>query len=60
LTDGVHTCIIRSAVAPDSFVVGRERPLPWVWTLAPALLTVALACAGALMMLEIGKSVARR
>jgi hypothetical protein len=31
-----------------------------VWTLVPALLTVALACAGALMMLEIGKSVARR
>lgn len=59
LTDGVHTCTIRSTVAPDYFVVGRERPLPWVWTLVPAVLTTALACAGALMMLDIGRSVAR-
>lgn len=60
LTDAVHTLEIRSATAPEYFVVGRERPLPWVWVLTPAAITLALASIGALTMLEIGRRAARR
>jgi hypothetical protein len=60
LTDDVHTFEIRSVAAPERFFVGRERPLPWVWTLTPVLMTLALAYVGALTMIEIGRHTARR
>lgn len=60
LPDDVHVLEIRSAVAPEHFVVGRERPLPWVWTLAPVLITLALAYVGVQVMIEIGRWAARR
>lgn len=59
LTDDIHVAEIRGALAPQSFLVGRERPLPWIWTLVPALLIVLLACATAPTMLEIGRRAAR-
>ncbi|MFQ3633554.1 cellulase family glycosylhydrolase [Roseiflexus sp.] len=60
LADTVHVGEVRSGVAPEWFVVGRERPFPWVWTLTPTLIVLALASAGIVMMLEIGRSAARR
>jgi hypothetical protein len=51
LADGPHTALIRSPAGPPGvFLVGRDRPLPWVWVLAPALLIGALALAGARAM----------
>jgi hypothetical protein len=40
LSDGPHTLeiIAPGAAAPDFFIVERDRPLPWLWVLAPALL----------------------
>lgn len=60
LTDDVHTFEIRSAATPEYFVVGRERPLPWVWMLTPVIITLALASVGARMMVVMGRCVARR
>lgn len=60
LTDGLHIFEIQSAAAPEYFVVGREQPLPWVWTLTPAVITLALASVGSQMMIEIGRWVVRR
>ena len=51
LSDGVHTLVLRGENGPPrAFIVGRDQPLPWLWTLAPALLLVALAIVGALTM----------
>ncbi|MDW8148863.1 MAG: cellulase family glycosylhydrolase [Roseiflexaceae bacterium] len=60
LSDTVHTLEIRSAIAPEHFMVEREQPLPWVWTLTPALITLALAYVGVRTMVEIGRWVSRR
>ncbi|MDW8212892.1 MAG: cellulase family glycosylhydrolase [Roseiflexaceae bacterium] len=60
LPDDVHILEIRSAAAPEYFVVGRERPLGWVWALTPVLITMALAYVGVRMMNEIGQWAARR
>jgi hypothetical protein len=49
LADGPHTALIRSAAAPEAFVVGRDAPAPWLWPSAAALLLAALAAVGALI-----------
>jgi len=51
LRDGTHTALVRgSGDPPQVFLVGRKRPLPWLWTLAPALLVLGLLVVGALTM----------
>jgi hypothetical protein len=51
LPDEIHTAVIHAPGGlPAAFMVGRAPPLPWVWTVAPALITVALAVVGALVM----------
>lgn len=50
LADGTHSAVIRSANGPPSaFMVGKAAPLPWLWTLVPALLIAALVVVGALL-----------
>jgi hypothetical protein len=49
LADTEHTAIVRSENGPPgAFMVGRAAPMPWLWTLAPALLLAALVVVGAL------------
>ena len=49
LGDGTHTAVIQgTAGVPDVFIVGRAPPLPWLWTLGPALLIAGLVLTGAL------------
>jgi hypothetical protein len=51
LPDGPHTAIVRAPGGlPAAFLVGRAPPLPWLWTLAPALIVAALAVVGGLAM----------
>jgi hypothetical protein len=51
LSDGTHTAILRAPGGlPNAFLVGRAPPLPWLWTLAPALVVLALAVVGGLAM----------
>ncbi len=47
LGDGQHTLRVNSPNgAPRTFLVSRDRPLAWLWLLAPALLLLALALVG--------------
>ncbi len=50
LADGPHTALIEGPRPPEAFLVGRARPLPWLWSLAPALLLAGLAVVGALAL----------
>lgn len=52
LPDSPHTLevIAPAAQTPERFIVARERPMPWLWTLAPALLLVLLTLSGAATM----------
>jgi hypothetical protein len=51
LTEGEHSAVIHSPNGPPgAFVVGRAAPLPWLWSLAPALLIGGLVVVGALAM----------
>ncbi len=43
LVDGEHRALIESDQAPQSFMISRKRPLPWLWSLVPLLLIVGLA-----------------
>jgi hypothetical protein len=48
LADGPHTATLRGAEQPSTlFMVGRDAPLPWLWTLLPVLIVLALAIVGA-------------
>jgi hypothetical protein len=50
LADGQHTATLRGAGAPPAgFLVGRDPPLPWFWSLVPALLVLALVAVGGLI-----------
>ena len=54
LADGPHTAVVRSANGPPGvFVVGRAQPYEWAWIVVPALLVVALAIVGALILRSI-------
>lgn len=54
LADGTHTALVQVATnPPQAFLVGRARPLPLFWTLAPALLVLGLLVVGALGMLAL-------
>ena len=47
LADGPHTAVLRGAELPSEvFLVGRAAPSPWLWTLAPALIVLALVVVG--------------
>lgn len=50
LTDGEHILevIAPDASAPDRFVVAREPPFPWFWSVAPVVLSFVLLLCGTL------------
>jgi hypothetical protein len=51
LPDGTHTASVRAPGGlPEAFLVGHAPPLPWLWTLAPGLIVLALAVVGGLTM----------
>jgi polysaccharide biosynthesis protein PslG len=51
LPDGTHTAVVRAPGGlPAAFLVGRAPPLPWLWSLAPTLLVLALIVVGGLAM----------
>jgi hypothetical protein len=51
LPDGPHTAVVRAPGGlPEAFLVGRAPPLPWLWALAPALITLGLVAVGGLTM----------
>ena len=43
LVDGEHRAMIESDQAPQSFLVSRNPPLPWLWNLIPLVFIAALA-----------------
>jgi len=47
---GEHTATVRSERPPEMFLVGREQPYRWLWTLAPLPLIAGLALTGALAL----------
>ncbi len=49
LPDTTHTVLVSGSGVPAAFLVERDPPQPWLWTLAPALLIGALAAVGALI-----------
>jgi hypothetical protein len=60
LEDGTHTALVRGGpTPPDSFLVGRDAPQPWLWALAPLLLLAGLAAVGALTMRALCERLSR-
>ncbi len=53
LPDTVHRVTVHGQDPPDAFLVGRARPLPWLWTWGMGGLLVALAAIGGLLGREI-------
>jgi hypothetical protein len=59
LADGEHVAVVRAPYGlPEVFLVGRARPLGWLWTLTPALLVAGLTLTGALGMRALCEHVA--
>jgi hypothetical protein len=56
LSDSVHTVVLSGTNGPPRlFVVARAQPLPWLWTIVPALLLAALTLTGGLIMRAFSK-----
>jgi hypothetical protein len=55
LPDDTHTAVIEGTTAPDTFIISRESPLPWLWPLVMGMLLVGLAVVGGL----VGRSFVR-